>query len=634
MNISRRHILNILPWLLISLAFLRMISFASHHPMIGYANQYDMARTSACIGLWPIQKSPYEAKADSPIRNYISGAVMSDVCYPSTDVFLADISKSLWSLAVSVNMANPAEFDLRWVGATKIIVLLVAAMMIAFALRDRPGIGTIHSLALLLVFADPINTLFFNTLYTEFGAFIGSYLMLGAFLALGVKQIGSQAYLSIILIMSGMLALLFSRTQHVWLPLVLFIIYGFFFLRFEVSRRNGILAVLSVLVTIGYASRLSVNDQLSPGLGKANIVNTVFLTHLPVYPDTSLALRNLGLGPDCETLVFTSWFRNRGYNFDEICPEVFTMPRSRLITALLQQPAALTRMAAFAAYSSTGWRMGSVGEVEGVSYARSENQGFIYASMASWLVESSSFGQYVFFWALPIISGLIAGLVLMVCPIRSLGSNRDYVLTCLMSLVVGMHIITYAWASSLFGDGSSELAKHLHLAQLFALVSWLVIAALGVYLTTETVRRRQVSTEDTGSGPLAVVWLFALSVPFALIASVAISRTAAAIGSIDMLDRHLVHSGHALEFSGWVKDPYGVEKVTVSFRGRDFPVHSEQPAYDVDRWFPIDSRFPAMSFRTLVDVGLPNADRMPLRLIVTNRRGHHRVVDTIWLQID
>jgi hypothetical protein len=626
----------ILPLIVMAVALVRVALLVFHSPMIGYANQYDMARTSACIGLWPKQEHRVEAHPQSPVRIYVPGPEQKDVCYPGTDVVIAGIAKSGWTMAAMLDLAHSVEFDLRWVGATRVVLLLVASLLIGWALVGRPWIGTLHALSLLAVFSDPISTLFFNTLYTEFSAMFGCYLMFGALLIGSDDRPTAWRYRRQSLLVAGLLCLLFSRTQHLWLPLILCAPLAALEWRASASRRFVSMGVCIAILALAYGIRLGAQGESGgAGLSKANTVNTVFLAHLPAYPDTRGALRTMGLDPACETLVFTSWFRLRGRDIDSTCPAVFAMPRSTLLVALLKEPAALIRLAALSLHASSGWRMGSVGEVEGAIDARIDSGGVFLGASASRLVEGLSFGQYVFFWVLPLIGGVVSGAILMV---RRTGSRRspidgDFVPTCLRSLVFALIIIAYAWASSLFGDGTSEFGRHLHLGQLFAMVAWLVMGLLLVHCIVEQAARRRSSSRGRVIGSPTAAWLFALSLPLAILATVVLARTPSTVGSIDILDRHVFAADQRLGFSGWARDPYGIQDIALSFRGRRYPVVDMRPAQDVDRWFPVDSRHPASAFSAAVDLGPATERDMLLELIVTNRRGVTRVVDAIWLEV-
>ena len=52
---------------LVLLGLLRAGCLVAHDPAVGYGSHADMARTSACIGLFPAVKDPTAATPDAPI---------------------------------------------------------------------------------------------------------------------------------------------------------------------------------------------------------------------------------------------------------------------------------------------------------------------------------------------------------------------------------------------------------------------------------------------------------------------------------------------------------------------------------------------------------------------------------------
>ncbi len=155
--------------LLIVLGAWRIAVIVGATPMLGYANQYDTGRTSACFGIWPDLPEParYEAHPQAPIAEYVPGETRPAECYPSSE--LAFVAAAL---AVA---PRDGPIDLRLVGAVKGAVLVLLALALDAALKRRPAWALAHAAVFALVLADPMITLWLNTLYTEFGALLGAY---------------------------------------------------------------------------------------------------------------------------------------------------------------------------------------------------------------------------------------------------------------------------------------------------------------------------------------------------------------------------------------------------------------------------------------------------------------------------
>jgi hypothetical protein len=150
---------------------------AGHQPLLGYANQFDMGRTSACFGMWPDLPEPgrYEAHLRAPVARYVEGEHRPDECYASSELLFAGIGMAAWKLAADAGLAPPAAMDLRHVGGVKALGLVLLALVFTLMLRQRPAWMLAHAAVFALVLADPVVTLWLNTLYTEFAAVFLAY---------------------------------------------------------------------------------------------------------------------------------------------------------------------------------------------------------------------------------------------------------------------------------------------------------------------------------------------------------------------------------------------------------------------------------------------------------------------------
>ena len=167
---------------LLALGAWRIAVIVAASPMLGYANQFDMGRTSACFGLWPDLPEParYEAHPQAPIARYVRGEQRPAECYRSSE--LAFVAAAL---AIA---PRDGPVDLRIVGAVKGAVLILVALGLDAALKRRPAWALANAAVFAIVLADPMMTLWLNTLYTEFGALVGAYASIGLLPALIVRD--------------------------------------------------------------------------------------------------------------------------------------------------------------------------------------------------------------------------------------------------------------------------------------------------------------------------------------------------------------------------------------------------------------------------------------------------------------
>ena len=80
---------------------------ASQQPVLGYANQFDMGRTSACLALWPALPEParYEAHREAPIGRYVDGERRPDECYVSSELIFSGLALVSWKFAAATGSA-------------------------------------------------------------------------------------------------------------------------------------------------------------------------------------------------------------------------------------------------------------------------------------------------------------------------------------------------------------------------------------------------------------------------------------------------------------------------------------------------------------------------------------------------
>ena len=117
----------------------RLYAIVGATPMLGYANQFDMARISACVGLWPDLPAParFEAHPQAPLSRYVRRDDASDECYFSSE--LASVAPAVMATPVG----KPVDF--RRAGKFKATMLFVVAPIFTVLLPDLPGLALLHA---------------------------------------------------------------------------------------------------------------------------------------------------------------------------------------------------------------------------------------------------------------------------------------------------------------------------------------------------------------------------------------------------------------------------------------------------------------------------------------------------------
>ena len=102
-------------------------------------------------------------------------------------------------------------------------MLILVALGLDAALKRRPAWALANAAVFAFVLADPMTTLWLNTLYTEFGALLGAYASIGLLPALVVagSAVGSPPRWALFGFACSLAVLGLSRQQHLLLPAVL-----------------------------------------------------------------------------------------------------------------------------------------------------------------------------------------------------------------------------------------------------------------------------------------------------------------------------------------------------------------------------------------------------------------------------
>ncbi|MGH8802156.1 MAG: hypothetical protein ACREX6_07650, partial [Casimicrobiaceae bacterium] len=162
---------------LVIVGAVRLFALVLHMPLLGYANQYDMARSSACVDLWPALPSParYAAHQAAPLPRYEVEHVPGGPCYPSSVLAFVELAKGGVTALRWAWLIRGRSFPLQAVGIAEAVALI--ALMLAFirAERDRPRARLAHAALFALILSDPAMALWMNTLYTEFATIFFAY---------------------------------------------------------------------------------------------------------------------------------------------------------------------------------------------------------------------------------------------------------------------------------------------------------------------------------------------------------------------------------------------------------------------------------------------------------------------------
>lgn len=593
----------------------------SHDPLMGYANQYDMHRTGACIGLYPAIEEPArsEATRDAPIALYRGEAARRGNCYASSEVLIA---------AAVVATARALHIDaggirLQWVGYAKLALLAITALLIAWALAHHPVAGLVHGLIVLLVLADPIVTLWFNTLYTEFAVIWGLYAAIGAACALALSE-----RLTIVLwqmLLAGIVALAFSREQWAYFaPLLVLITWPWLWYR---SRP---MTVTSLVVAL-FACLVSASVLPRPGVVRhMNRADAYLGVVVPAAANPARALEVLGLPARCQAMVGATWHQQRGENLQAACPEVFSLSGVAFLRFASEEPEVIARSLARVLPAVQAAVPAELGALEGVKRVGA-------GDLPAWVAFSPLLALVahlpgIAFVTLALAVFLHAPLALLVALAWARPSRVEIGTPMLLAMLLGGTAL-YAWLTTAFGDGLGEAGRNFLAGSLAIACTLLgVIVGIPVLIMQWMKAPRQGALQMiAGIAAVAVVAL-------AIVMTLRWAETEPlAIGALDAPKGKQVPSA-GVQLLGWALDPFGVEAVTVeagSLRraariGQPSPgnLQAAYPGYPgaARAGFVVD-----LSREDLAQAGAAND--MPLRITVKSKSGAVTEVDRRRLEL-
>ena len=598
-----------------------------HQPLLGYANQFDMGRTSACLGLWPDLPEParYAAHRSAPITRYVEGERRPDECYVSSELLFAGAAIAAWKVAVGAGIANAAAMDLRYVGAVKAIALVVLAWMLAFLMRERPAWALIHVAVFAIVLADPVVTLWMNTLYTEFAAVFFAYaaLVCAAVIAdMAPTRRGWYAGFGIALLGLGV-----SRQQHALLPLCLLMLVVTAIWREKRSALPPLFLVACAAVVLQ-----SFVFTRPPSISAANNANVVLGTILPAAHEQTRAVRQLGLPPHCEQMIGATWYVTMGEDLQTACPEVLTISRLTVFHLLAAEPMIALRTLMKAAPLTQPALLQYVGSDASKSYGSLHSLPSVFALSIAAAIERLPVPAYVGLLLAAAIGLLVSIAAWLAAVCRRRSPTTDVVLTAALTGTT-----SYAILTSVFGDGMVELPRHAHLGAV-ALYALVVVGLLqmSMLLATRFKARSNASlalTEARTSwfvpGVVVAIAVVALSAP---LWTAAWRAQPLAIGVVDEPTSNRGISGKVV-LHGWAMHPLDPPQVvTIVDHTQQVAAHPWQHPTDpagaaLARAFPTYRDSARARFETVVDPGVFSGASLDLRTYAQDRDGTMTEID-------
>jgi hypothetical protein len=596
---------------LVLLGLLRAGWLVAHDPVVGYGGQADMARTSACIGLFPAVKDPTAATPDAPTGLYETGGARSGLCYFSTEI---GVDAAVIGIAKLVHNDSRAV-RLQWIGYAKLTLLAITALLVAFALHRNPAAALLHGVVFLVVMTDPVATLWFDTLYTEFGTIWGLYALVGATCVLAVTERARYAIWGLLLV--GIVALALSREQYAILaPLLVAAAAPWLW------DRSAEMAVASFLLALA-ACVVSYTIVPRPGfVTTANRADTYLGVVLPASSRPQRARAILALPDRCETMVGATWSMQRGENLQQACPELFLLSGVSFLRFVDEEPEVLARAVARVVPAMQALTPAYLGTLEGATRVK--------ASELPWwafspLDAAANRAPGKVFTVLVMIAMLAAPIAFLAAIAWARPSRGDSRVGLLVGILLGVTVV-HGVLTTVFGGGLNEAARHF-IPGALALAALVIATVAGVPGAVarwiEAPRARAIEMVASLAFALVAILSCATALRWAEVQPLAIGALEFPAGR--------EATAAPLKLRGWALDPRGVESVQVELGklkreaqiGEDSPdVKAAYPGYP-DR---ARARFTLeLGADDLAAAGAP--EELPMRITVRSAGGAVTEID-------
>jgi len=533
----RFPVLSLVGTLLVILAIARMGALVLHDPLLGFANQYDMIRTGACVGLYPDLPPDKrdEATAEAPLERYKLGARSAADCRWGTEALIAGAVVAKHRL---FGAATGSFSALRELGIVELTITALALLAFAIAFWPHPAASFLHGLTAVAVLADPVATLWFQTLYTEFPVLLGLYVLVATLVAALLRERLSRPLA--ILAAIGIVLVAGAKLQFFVLPFALLFVAA---PRLWATSRRA-LAVLAALALIaGALHPLMPRSEVDR---HANRANAYLGTILPASSSPPITLASLDLPEKCADVSGATWNAPRGEDLHVACPEALALPAGAFARLFGTDPETLARAVVRVIPATENPLLGHVGLVAREPWGTLDTEPLWVRSALGWLGANLP-AQWYLGLTLFALACLVPAIVLWGATLLR-GTNADahpFGAYVLMLQVIAF----YALATTVFGEGLSQSARH-DLPGVIALAAFALAALVGLLFATSVGIGLRVA--------MGIAILTALAL--ALVATQWALRQPLALGAVEE-PTTLQVPRDSLVLKGWAVDPGGVAAV-------------------------------------------------------------------------
>ena len=536
----RYSFLTIIAFTLIALGLARALLLVVHEPVLGYGDQSDMHRTADCVGIEPIAAPRKPGEMARPHALYHTAGFKGSGCYPSSSALIAAPVVLIYGIGSIASDEPEILIPLHAFGFFNLALFTLLALTVAMALRPHPVASVGHAALFFLLIADPVATLWFNTLYAEPAALLGAYGAV-AMTAVVVLEGGRRAS-HWWLLGASLAALGFAREQFSYLPLALVAIAAPALLR-RSRRKTWILAMVAAFIVVAQVLLAPLRpDYVSP----VNRVNAYLGSILAASSDEDETLVHLGLPVRCASMSGATWEARRGEKLESACPEVVDLSSFAFLRLVLTEPLTLLRAVSRVLPAAESIVPGYLGiSAEGPIRSVSD----LPPRVMSFVALMSKVPSMVF--ATIVVTLLVAFPVVLWWMVWTV-KNEPGLAALPVAFAMLVAIGGYSIATTAFGDGIAGAERHNWLGALATFAAVGLLPLVVWQLSGDILRGRIALAAAFGVMLLAAGWLLWTQ------------HQPLAIGGFDKM---VEEKGRSLEVSGWALDPWGVRRVFATVGG-------------------------------------------------------------------
>ena len=535
----RFSILSFVGALLALLAIARMGALVLHDPMLGFANQYDMIRTGACVGLYPDlpPDKRTEATPEAPLERYKLDARNPGECRWGTQALLAGVVAVKHRL---LGRSGEPFAALHELGIVELALVAVAVLAFVVAFWPYPLASFLHGFTAFAVLADPAVTLWFQTLYTEYPVLLGLYIVVAA-LAAALLREAMPRWLAILAAI-GTVLVAGAKLQFFALPFALIFIAA---PRLWTSSRRALGILAAIAIAAGIWQPLTPRSDVDT---HANRANAYLGTILPASTNMPTTLNSLELPDKCAEVAGATWNAPRGEDLTAACPEALALPAGAFVRLTREDAQTLARAAVRVIPATANPLLGHLGLVARTPWGTLANEPVWLQSGLGWAGAKLPAQWYLGLTLFAIACALPAAALWGATLVRGANAGAHPFGAYVFMLEV---IALYALVTTVYGEGLSQSARH-DVPGVVAFACLAIAAATGLlFLTAIGIGLR------VGMG----IALLA-SAALALVATQWALRQPLAIGEVAE-PATLQVPRESLVLKGWAVDPGGVSAIRV-----------------------------------------------------------------------